>query len=325
MDGGGASLVDCEELLFSVNCYPMKTTFIFLSFAIAMVGTGLGEEPAAKTPEMTPEMAAILASDRAYEESHAKADVEALAAHFTEDAEYTSDDGRSFSGSAAIKACLRDAFRANKGSKISIHVDSVKPLAPGVLVEKGTTTVVSKTGDEVESLFTAVRVKKDDKWKISQLIETPMPEITPTERLAELSWLIGNWEETDKEAGLSIQSKYEWARGGNFVTRNVTVKRGGDPVLEGWQIIGWDPVEGAIRSWTFDDAGGHSSGNWTREGQRWLLRETGYAPDGSRTTADQTITKISSDKFYWESGNRTLDGDPQPAIGRIEIQRMKGE
>ena len=27
----------------------------------------------------------------------------------------------------------------------------------------------------------------------------------------------------------------------------------------------------------------------------------------------------------WESGNRTLDGDPQPGIGRIEINRAKGE
>ena len=48
-------------------------------------------------------------------------------------------------------------------------------------------------------------------------------------------------------------------------------------------------------------------------------------PDGSRTSADQTITKTGDDKFYWESGNRTLDGDPQPAIGRIEISRVKGE
>jgi hypothetical protein len=40
-----------------------------------------------------------------------------------------------------------------------------------------------------------------------------------------------------------------WARGGNFITRNVTVKRGGETTLEGWQIIGWDPIEERIRSW----------------------------------------------------------------------------
>ena len=303
----------------------MKTTLPSLSFAIAMVCSGFGEEPASKAPEMTPEMAAVLANDRAYEEAYAKADAEALAAFFTEDAEYTSDDGRTFNGNAAIKACLQDAFRANKGAKLAINADSVKRLTPDVIVEKGSTTVISKAGGQVETLFTAIHVKKDDKWKISELIETPMPEITPTERLAELSWLIGDWEEADKEAGVTIHSRYQWARGGNFITRNVTVKRGENPVLEGWQIIGWDPVEETIRSWTFDDAGGHSGGFWTREGQRWLARETGYAADGSRTSADQTISKVADDKFYWESGNRTLDGDPQPAISRIEIRRVKGE
>jgi uncharacterized protein (TIGR02246 family) len=301
----------------------MKATFASLSFALALVGTGIGEEPATKAPEMTPAMAAVLANNRKYEEAYAKADVDALVAFYTEDAEYTADDGRNFSGRDALKACLRDSFRINNGSKISINVDSVKPLTPDVVVEKGSTIVVSKTGDEVEALYTAVHVKKDDQWKISQLVETPMPEIAPSDRLAELGWLIGEWQEADKEAGITVHSRYQWARGGSFITRNVTVKRGDDPVLEGWQIIGWDPVEESIRSWTFDDEGGFSGGLWTREGRRWLARETGYAADGSRTSADQTLTKAGDDRFFWESGNRTLDGDPQPAIGRIEIHREK--
>ena len=301
----------------------MKATFASLSFALVMASSGIGQEPAAKAPEMTPEMAAVLANNRKYEEAYAKADVDALVAFFTEDAEYTSDDGRNFNGSESLKACLRDAFRLNKGSKIAINVDSVKPLTPDVVVEKGSTLVISKTGDEVAALYTAVHVKKDGQWKISQLVETPVPEIQPSDRLAELAWLVGEWEEADKEAGLTVHSRYQWARGGSFITRNVTEKRGNDPVLEGWQIIGWDPVEESIRSWTFDDEGGFSGGFWTREGQRWLARETGYAADGSRTSADQTLTKAGDDRFFWESGNRTLDGEPQPAIGRIEIRRQK--
>ena len=58
--------------------------------------------------------------------------------------------------------------------------------------------------------------------------------------------------------------------------------------------------------------------------QRWLLREKGVTPDGSRTAADNTFTKIIDDRFTWESNNRTLDGDPQPGIARIEISRVKG-
>jgi len=303
----------------------MKAIVISLSFAAVLAGAAICEEAVKSKPEMSPEMAAVLANDRAYEAAHAKGDVAALAALFTEDAQYTSDDGRTFSGRPAIEACLRDAFLTNKGSKLTIRTDSVKALSPDVLVEKGATTVISKTGEVAEALFTAVHVKKDGAWKISEVVETPMQEISAGDRLAELAWLIGSWEEADKAAGVTVHSRFQWARGGNFITRNVTVKRDDDPVLEGWQIIAWDPVEGGIRSWTFDDAGGYSEGRWTNEGQRWLLRETGYAADGSRTSADNTITKADDDRFYWESGNRTLDGDPQPGIGRIEIERVKGK
>jgi uncharacterized protein (TIGR02246 family) len=269
-------------------------------------------------------MSVALSNARAYEEAYAKADAPALAAFFTEDAAYTSDDGREFSGRAAIEAVLRDAFRLNKGAKLAIEVHSASPLTPEVIVEKGATTVTSDHGEAVQGLYTAIHLKKDGQWKISQLIETPVPEITAADRLAELAWLVGEWEEADKEAGLTIHSDYRWARGGAYISRNVSVKRGEEPVLEGWQIIGWDPVADSIRSWTFDAAGGYSEGQWTRQGQRWLLRESGYAADGSRTTADNTITKVSADRMTWASANRTLDGDPQPAISRIEIRRVKG-
>jgi len=254
----------------------------------------------------------------------AGADVKAIAEFFTEDAEYTSDDGRTFNGRAAIEENLRAAFLANKGSKLAINVDSVRALAPEVLIEKGSTSVTSKSGETNGALYTAVHVKKDGKWKISQLVETPSPELTPGERLAELEWLIGEWEDADKANELNVRSQFVWARGGNFITRNVTVKRAGNVELEGWEIIGWDPLEERIRSWTFDNEGGFADGVWTREGNRWLQRETGVAADGSRSGADNTLTKLGPDRFAWESDNRTLDGDPQPSIGRIEINRVKG-
>jgi uncharacterized protein (TIGR02246 family) len=303
----------------------MKTAFAVALITMLPVGFSLGQESGKEAAPVSAEMADVSASERAYEEAYAKGDVAAMAAFFTDDAEYTSDDGRNFNGKPSIEACLRDAFKVNKGARLSIDITSVKSIAPEVMIEKGMSSVVSKTGEVTGSLYTAVQVKKDGKWKISQLVETPLPEMSVGDRLAELTWLIGSWQEADKEAGVTVHSSYQWARGGSFITRSVTVKRGDDAVLEGWQIIGWDPVQGGIRSWTFDDAGGYSEGRWTREGQRWLVRESGYAPDGSRSSADQTITKTTDDRFFWQSDNRTLDGDPQPSIARIEISRQRGE
>lgn len=303
----------------------MKTTFLSLISAALTICNGLAQPAGEKADGGAPETAAIIAGDRAYEAAYAKGDAVGVAAFFTEDAEYTSDDGRTFSGRSAIEDILKSAFALNKGAKIAISADSVKVLTPEVVVEKGSTLVTSGTGEVSGALYTAVYVKKDGKWKISQLVETPQAEAAAADHLAELGWLIGNWQEADKDSGLTIHSTYQWAKGGNFISRNVAVKRGEEALLEGWQIIGWDPVAGGIRSWTFDDEGGYSEGRWTREGQRWLVREAGYSSDGSRTSADQTITKASDDKLFWQSDNRTLDGDPQPGIARIEITRVKGE
>jgi uncharacterized protein (TIGR02246 family) len=298
----------------------MKTiTLVTLTLA-ALASAGLAQAPT-DTP---PEKAAVIANDRAYEAAYAKADAKALADFFAEDADYTTDDGRTFSGREAIEGAIKAGLMANRGSKLAIAVDTVRVLGPETVLEKGSTTVTAKNGETNSDLYTAIHIKKDGKWKINQLIESPVPVLTPRDRLAELEWLLGQWEETDKTNDLTIRSLFSWARGGNFLTRSLTVKRGDDVTLEGWQIIGWDPIQERLRSWTFDGEGGFAEGYFTRQGDRWLLRETGVAPDGSRTSGDNTITKVSADRFTWESVNRTLDGDPQPSIGRIEINRVKG-
>ena len=298
----------------------MRTSLLAASLTAVFACAGFAQAPS----EAPPEMAASVAAARAYEAAYAKADVKALADFFTEDAEYTAEDGQRFSGRAQIEETLRAGLLARKGGKIAINVESVRVVAPDVLSEKGSSTVTSKAGEANTSLYTAILVKKDGKWKISQLVESPVPTLTPRERLEELAWLLGEWEDTDKTNDLSVRSQFVWARGGNFLSRNVTVKRGAEVTLEGWQIIGWDPIDERIRSWTFDGEGGFAEGKWSNDGARWLVRETGVTPDGSRTSEDNTYTKVSADRFTWESNNRTLDGDPQPSIGRIEINRVKG-
>src|SRR4029453_11091191 len=298
----------------------MKITTFLASILAVLAAVSHAETTAENSPEKT----AVMAIDRAFEAAYAKADAKAIADFFTEDAHYTSDDGRTFDGRAAIEQSVSAAFAKNNGAKLAIALDSVRSLGPDVLLERGSTTVTAKDGETNGALYTAVYVKKDGKWKISQLVETPQPDLTGHDHLSELGWLVGDWEDADKGDNLTVRSQYVWARGGNFLTRNVTVKRSGETILEGWQIIGWDPVEGCIRSWTFDDEGGVSEGRLTREGNRWLQRETGVTADGSRTAADNTFSKVSDDRFMWESNNRTLDGLPQPGIGRIEINRVKG-
>src|SRR4051812_9089341 len=155
----------------------MKKTVLLAAISAALVRTTLAQAPA-DTP---PEKAAVVANDRAYEAAYAKADVKALAGFFAEDADYTSDDGRIFSGRAAIEGAIKAGLLANRGSKIAITADSVRVLAPETVLEKGSTTVTSKNGETNSELYTAIHVKKDGKWQISQLIESPTPDVTPRE------------------------------------------------------------------------------------------------------------------------------------------------
>jgi uncharacterized protein (TIGR02246 family) len=311
---------------FHAFLVPFKQDSLMKTIAfVASISVGIAAVSHAETAsENSPEKTAVVAMDRAFEAAYAKADAKAIADFFTEDAHYTSDNGRTFDGRSAIEDNIRAAFAKNTGAKLAIALDSVRLLAPDVLLERGSTMVTAKDGETNGALYTAVYLKKDGKWKISQLVETGQPDLTAHDQLSELGWLVGEWEDADKGDDLTVRSQYSWARRGNFLTRNVTVKRGAETTLEGWQIIGWDPIQGCIRSWTFDDGGGFSEGRWTREGDRWLQRETGVTPDGNRTSADNTFSKLSNDRFTWESNNRTLDGLPQPSIGRIEINRVKG-
>lgn len=129
--------------------------------------------PPESTPAPSAEKKAVDAVDRAYEGAFEKGDAKAIADLFTEDAEFTSDDGRIVSGRAAIEAMSRAAFQSNKGATLVIASGTARLLAPGVIVQKGSTSVTSKNGEMSGALFTAVLVDKDGKWKYSQVIETP--------------------------------------------------------------------------------------------------------------------------------------------------------
>ena len=204
---------------------------------------------------------------------------------------------------------------------MDVQVESVRPLAPDVIEEKGTTTVTSSNGEKQSSGYTAIHLKKGDEWLISRLFESPIPDPTAGEQLSDLAWMVGTWK--DKGGGSVVETKADWARGNNFLTRTFKVSEGDKVTLEGWQIIGWDPVEKRIRSWIFDSDGGYGQAFWTRDGNRWLLKETRVSADGSESSAEQTLTYIDPDHCTFESANRTLNGDPQPNMSKIEIDRVK--
>jgi uncharacterized protein (TIGR02246 family) len=131
-------------LALSIVLLTNTTHFMKIIAFLASISAVLAAVSQAETTaENSPEKPAVMAIDRAFEAAYAKADTKAVADFFTEDAHYTSDDGRTFDGRTAIENSIRAAFAKNNGAKLAIALDSVRLLAPDVLLEMGSTTVTA--------------------------------------------------------------------------------------------------------------------------------------------------------------------------------------
>ncbi len=285
----------------------------------ALVSVALAAEPAGKPT--SPEATAITSQVADYVKAYNAGDAKGLAQYFADDAAYTDENGQLTEGRSDIQQLLTDTFAENKGATLDMQVSSVRPLGSDVFEEQGVTTVSSPDGQKRSAGYSAIYGKKDGKWLISRLIESPVPDPTPGDQLSQLAWMIGTWK--DRGGDYSVETKADWARGNNFITRNLKVSEGDDVILEGWQIIGWDPRQKRIRSWIFDSDGGYGQGTWTRDGNRWLVKETRMSPEGNESSSEQTITYVGPDHCTYESANRTLNGDPQPNIAKVDIDRVK--
>ena len=257
-----------------------------------------------------------------YVEAYNKGDAKTLAGFYADDVDYIDQDGAEVKGRDAMQKLLADNFQQNPGAKLAITTEEVKQLTPDVEVSRGFATVTPANGAATTTRYTLVKVKKGDHWEISQLNEREAPPLSAYSKLAALEWMVGTWQ--DKSGDQTVQAKINWAGDKNFLVRTINVQGGDQSVTDGWEIIGWDPVRQQIHSWIFDSNGGFGEATWANNGEDWLIRASNVLPDGSRSTAENVLTKVDGNRFTWESQNRTLNGEPQPSLDKIEVQRVAG-
>jgi hypothetical protein len=137
--------------------------------------------------------------------------------------------------------------------------------------------------------------------------------------LEELAWMVGDWVDQDEDA--TIESSVNWTKNGKFLTRSfrVTLKNGAPH--SGMQLIGWDPAEKTIRSWTYDAEGGFGEERWRRSGDRWTIRTKYTLPDGKRGSATNVMRRIDDNTYTWRSVNRIVGGALQPDIDEVTVVR----
>jgi uncharacterized protein (TIGR02246 family) len=166
-----------------------------------------------------------------YEEAYNKGDAKTLAGFYSDDVDYIDQDGTEVKGRDAMERLLADNFQQNPGAKLAITTQEVKQLTPDVKVTRGLATVTPANGAAETTQYTTVRVRKGDRWEISQLNEREAPPPSAYSKLAVLEWLAGTWQ--DKSGDQTVQSKINWAGDKNFLVRTINVKEINPPPTGG--------------------------------------------------------------------------------------------
>ncbi|MGD9632466.1 MAG: hypothetical protein AB7G28_18905 [Pirellulales bacterium] len=150
--------------------------------------------------------------------------------------------------------------------------------------------------------------------------DPPAADLSTEQPLQQLDWLLGEWTGMTDNATVLVSS--EPCEGGAFIERHFVVKREGQPDVGGTQRIGWDPVSGRIKCWTFDTLGGFGEGYWYPSGDSWVIESDETLADGSQSTTTAILTPKGEDKFEWQVERARVNGASLPQQ-TIEFVRAK--
>jgi uncharacterized protein (TIGR02246 family) len=263
--------------------------------------------------------AAIQKAVRSFVDAFEKGDAKAVAAHWTENGEYISDDGTTLRGRAAIEKEYAANFNARKTKvKIDIEVDSVRFPSRDTAIEEGHFKVHNHKEQATTSKYTVLHVREGGKWLMAVVREFPSEGAS----IRDLDWLIGAW--SAKRDDTEVHTTYEWWGEKNFIRVNFAIKTK-EKNITGFQMIAKDSVTGQIRSWAFDPDGSFGEASWTREGKKWMQDSAAVLPDGATLAATNIFTQIDNDTFTFQSVERSLDGVQLPDIGPIRVMRIKAK
>jgi len=257
-----------------------------------------------------------------YVKAFNKGDAEAVANHWAEDAEYQLPTGDRVQGREAIRAAFAKMFAGESPPKIRVVKARVRVVTKDVAIEEGEVEIQS--GDEAPevSTYVAVHVRKGKEWKLNTVREVATPsaqQAVAEHPLQDLEWLVGSWRENSKSGA---HSRFAWSKNRTFLTCQFKVPLPDGDVLEGTQVIGWDPESKVIRSWLFDQDGGFGEGLWTKTEKGWSIKFVQVLPDGRRASATNTYERIDSHTFAWKSTGRKVDGQLVADVPTVHATRI---
>jgi uncharacterized protein (TIGR02246 family) len=247
-------------------------------------------------------------------------DAKAIAELFTTDAKIVTEDDDVLEGRDAIEQEFAGIFEEDPDSQIEVAIASIRFIGSDLAVEAGSTKT-SVPGEAPEyGRYTVLHIKREGKWQMALARDTEGEPATNHERLEPLAWLIGDW--IDESPNAQVKTTYKWADNQNFILGEFNVRIGRQIAMSGTIRIGWDPLAKQIRSWTFDSEGGFAEGMWSRNGDQWIIKNSGVTDEGEAASATNIITYVSKDRSTFQSRDRMRGGEAVPDVDEIPIVRM---
>ena len=286
----------------------MRLTLVCLGvLALCLVSSavnyGDGQAPAASAEQ------SIRQAVAAYVDAFNRGDMAALASVWAPDAEYVNESGTVTKGRDSIVGLFKQYATNLKGTKLTLKVTSVRPLKGDIALQDGTSAYAKPDGTIDEGRFTAVWFKNDGKWQLRSVRDLPddTDAASPTGRLKELQWMVGNWEGGNGAVTVAVR----WAVNQAFLHYEYKMKSGDTDMIV-VQLVGFDPLSNQIKSWMFDSQGGYGEGLWTRDGNSWTGQTAGVLPSGQTGTAINIIHYIDDDNCTFQVRDREVGGQPIP-------------
>ncbi|MCA9447006.1 MAG: nuclear transport factor 2 family protein [Candidatus Omnitrophica bacterium] len=296
--------------------YSALGMFLFLSLTMVAFAQDSGE---------TPDEAAVRATVEKYVDAFNAGDVDALISVWADDGDYVDQFGTMIQGKENIAREYRKYFARTENPTLKVDILSMKMLGDSVATEDGIREAdIGPTGEPLRVRYTAIHVKKDGKWLVQSIRDSIATTPSNFKYLRDLSWMIGEWVDTEED-GTLIHTSCDWSKDKNFLIRNLSSMYQGKTTMTALQMIGWDAVNGQIKSWQFDSNGAIGVGTWSFDGQKWLVNSETSLPTGQVIKETHVISKGENDTMVFESKDRTIDGEEIPDVREVTSVRAEME
>jgi uncharacterized protein (TIGR02246 family) len=258
------------------------------------------------------EEAAVRKAAADYVAAMTAGDPDAILAFWADDADYIAEDGTITRGKTAIADLYKASLPWPKGTKYAGKANSIKFLRGEIALEDGELTATTPDGATESNRYSIVWTKTGGRWVLSRVRDLPAGVTgVPSAgfpQLQGLQWLVGEWHDDSPEKDVTLTCR--WSENKAFLLMDYRVRRADAEPLVVQQRIGWDPVNGVVRSWVFDSDGGFGEGDWARDGRSWNVEAAGVLPDGGTGGARHRYEVKDENTFVWRATDREIDGLP---------------